>query len=580
MSDDVRDDVATFVPDDPDGAVPCENGERPTPEEPYSEAAELPSIQQMAAARTAVRYLRLIALAIASLYVFLAGIWNDPRGVQESLLMLAMLGALRYSCSLERAPSRAETAVYVLGLVNSVWPAVTTNAYMVGLNELVFVVTASVLFVISVEGLAFPMSAGTWASGFARATGHTLLSFFDPRLGRAFMPAAPRVLGYQIDQRRVVTTLMTLCLLTIFHFLFAEVNGEYAAFMDWWLTKLFDLLRYILNIRFIVDCVYATLLGYLLFVVLCGRTERRCRTYRRTLRDTVATLVGASAILFLVFIRFQSKLLFISPSAMPFKELSLYVQKGFWELLLVAIIGYVLIAISLRQRPVAEESGPRWRNLLCAFCLELLLVTIFCAHKLAVLQTYFGLKDHRVLASTAVLLIGVTFFMVLARILRGFAPESMFAAQTYLLATSVIVLSAANLDLVVTRVSPTSYYIDEQRYSDYAYLLMNSYDNSSEWLALAAEARSTGIPMPANYYWGQYHSLCGERRGPSLRSHWRSVTQKFETAHRTGSVRQLTALTLNEWRAYQVLAEHPREFHQFADFVESECARAVEARQQ
>jgi hypothetical protein len=527
-----------------------------------------PQEEATSSLRRILRWIRVWSLLVASFYIFIVGRWNVPHGLQTSLLMILLLSALRISGSFERQASREETALYFLGLLNAIWPAVTSNEYMLELNRLVFFVVGSILLVCSTERRQFPMTASEWWRGSLRCTGHALINLFNRRLAAMFLPLTPKV---NVRASSGITVLVSAGVLLVFHLLFAQVNAEYATFVQGWLERLLSVLEYIFNIHFLYDCSYTALLGFMIFNALCERMETEEREPYTPLRDTVATAVGASVLLFLVFIRFQGKLLFTPASSLSFHDLSLYVQKGFWELLVIAAFGYSLICFALQQRPLSAEQHSRWKQLLALFTAELLTICAFCAHKIGILQAYFGLKDQRIIASVAILLVTGTFLLILLRLFRNLSAQRIFAIQVYSLTSCVLLLSAVNVDWFLTRVRPTTYYVRGQAFLDYSYLLTNSFDNSSEWPSIIAEAEKTGIPLPENYYWGSYRSLCTPGRNNPLTRQWTAVRERYSDMENRPTLRQLSQFNFNEWHASQILKDHAEEFARFERFVTRSC---------
>ena len=113
------------------------------------------------------------------------------------------------------------------------------------------------------------------------------------------------------------------------------------------------------------------------------------------------------------FPAFKGSELLAMEGELSFKDRSLYVQSGFWELLVVAGMGYALWAMC---KIAGCDLSPRvkLRSLLACFAAELLLIGIFSLHKIGTLQWVFGLKDSRLLATMVVCSVVSVFVFVSA----------------------------------------------------------------------------------------------------------------------------------------------------------------------
>ena len=293
-----------------------------------------------------------------------------------------------------------------------------------------------------------------------------------------------------------------------------------------------------------------------------------------------------------IFSLFQSQHFFIDPYSLSYKELALYVQKGFWELLAVAGLGATLWYIGYRSLFHKGEGSQLGKPLLIAFTIELLLLSLFSQHKLLTQQVIFGLRDQRVLATCGVLLINMSFLGFLGVLLQRITLPRVFMAQYWGLIVISLALNYGNLDSFITRTHPLRFNHNSKMHLDFAYLLTNSYDNNAQWNYLMERAYEDKLPMPEGYYWGVYKSLCsntnynprlsifGDTRSRSYNYHGAAIftdhinylVKKYGSAA-TQQPRKLLTFNLREWQAFNLVQANPERFSAFDNFILKSCPK-------
>lgn len=192
-------------------------------------------------------------------------------------------------------------------------------------------------------------------------------------------------------------------------------------------------------------------------------------------------------------------------------------------------------------------------------------------------QLLYGLRDQRVLASAGVLLLSISFGLCAFDSLRAGSPRRFFAMQFYSFFAIVSFFSLIQLELSMQRLHPISFEYEGKYYKDYAYLLTNSFDNSTSWLELIDEAERTGIPVPEAYYWGSYTSLCGyggsyiKTARSVFRDRYDYLLRKYGPSGSARGLRGYLRANLRELQAFYILKEHYPRVKQFMAFVDNEC---------
>lgn len=523
-------------------------------------------------------YRRGFAFFIATLYVLLVGFGTCPHGLEVTVLLMLLLGSLMLLQNERERPNHVDLLLFGLGMLSSLSFAIYTNHLVLALNRFALFFVCTYFLVGLAECCRPPASASQYIIGLLRYLGALVLTLLSPSIIASFVRREGREHDAHVPVSHVRALILSVPILIFFHFLFSIINNDYATFMADIVRYLWDFLVYLFE-----DLIYRLLEIALCAYVLYGMysvllTPRPQSIEEASFRDSIQIVIGLTVLLFLIFAFFQSKLLFIQADLLPFKELSLYTQKGFWELLIVACSGYILLLYSTAERPTIGPEERWWRALLHIFVAELLLITVFTYHKLYLLQLYFGLKDQRIFAVCGVLLIALTFILAPLRIIGRMSSERIFMLQIYAFSAVTVILTCINVDLTVTRLSPIRYYADGRAYKDLSYLLGNSFDNSSEWLALMDEGERVDIPQAENYYWGDYEPICrknSETRNSDtyLRSRYAKLIDAYKLAAPGTSAGIKGALRFNfhEAAAYRVVRENETRIGKFLDFAASRC---------
>jgi hypothetical protein len=430
-------------------------------------------------------------------------------------------------------------------------------------------------------------SAWTYVVSLGNYTKDILKNIFRPQTFKTFFSISkfPRFTP-NFSKSKLAGVFVSVPILIIFHLLFSQINHEYSVFIADALKFIWEAIKYIINIEIIWIILKAIINAYIFFVVL---SVARKLSFTQGEKDNqmgelFSTVLSLAAVLFAVFSFFQTKLIFVNFSNLPFKDVSLYAQKGFWELVFISIFGYILFLITLSQSGKVKKT----LYLLTVFATELILICIYSYHKLLILQSHFGLKDQRILATVAVTLIFVTFIFSLGRVWGRVTVRTIFAMQAVGLTLATLILNIVNVDMLVTQVNPIGFYINNVKQKDYSYLLGNSFDNYSSWPQLMDEVRSQGIVMPQEeYYWGWYSSVCStvslqserikrylpysQYPKPYLADRYDFLESKYDNLTNQKKLQQIASFNWNEYQSYKLLKNDREKFSQFEIYLTSEC---------
>jgi hypothetical protein len=356
--------------------------------------------------------------------------------------------------------------------------------------------------------------------------------------------------------------------LICFHLLFAEVNQRYAAFVAAVLDILFDWEFWRLVLQGAAQ-------SWLLYGLLRVKIEKRSGAEVMRTAEWCYALLPCLA-LFALFSYFQAEYLGMDILQGAFKELSLYVQRGFWELVAAALLGYLFWA-AVAQRGQDPGGLLRMRRLLRVFALELALIAVFVMHKVVLHQAVFGLKDTRIAATLGAIVALVTFAMCAAQTFDKLTLSRILPAQLVLTAVFITGMSLANVDRLLTTIHPIRYRVGAAYHPDLAYLLMNSFDNWGEWGGLMLGAIEQGIPAVDQYYWGRYTPLCRCARGASGQTarvnYFRRHLQTLQEQSRGGleRVRAVFRYNMRIADARLWVSANKNLVQAFDELVEKEC---------
>ena len=393
-----------------------------------------------------------------------------------------------------------------IGVFLSIYHTFTTNILMQQLQTFGWWVVLGLLLARGVcrDSLESPRS-------LAKAIVSIALSFLNNltliKRHKGLIPTLPR--GKSLQASQISSICIAFSLLVVFHFLFASINQNYEA----WSASIVDALLFIVKMVNITLICQSLLCAYLInsILLIC---EQDLIIPNQPLNKSslhLTIILSPLIILFLLFSIFQGQYLFTNIGQMAFKTLSLYVQKGFWELLGVALIGYGIWLFSDLTNRKENENYRMVFNLQFFFTVELLIVCIFTLHKLFSLQLYFGFKDQRILATAATLLILGTFILCFLKCKDKISATKILRTQVFGLLSIILILSILNVDLFISKYNSVSYYNSTGKSKDISYLLTNSFDNYDAWPNIIAYAKLRGIDEPKDYYWGDYSPICTKR---------------------------------------------------------------------
>lgn len=507
--------------------------------------------------------LKVVSLVLGTFFALFVGIPGVGLGVGFSLWSIGVLITLLLLLRSERSIWRGFPDWFDFSA--SVVVAILPTFYS---NELVLSIAVTALFLqmyVSTLRLTLKIPRISLLMAFWNFVSHISLVYlrFVYVIKRTLDPST-----YKISKSLAAGMLLSLVPLFIFHALFSSVNREYAEAIDWILAIILDP---IMLLRIFEAWLWSTLT----YAFFTARITEAAVTEEAPTVTTILTLALLPiAVLFGIFSLFQLDAVFVAMRLESFKELSLYVQKGFWELLTAAAIGYLCwYAVYCRGENVSSRITKS--RVIGFFCLLLILISAFTAHKLALLQASFGFKDQRFFASLASILLAWVFTLSFLHICRFISGTVVFHSGLSALIVSTALLGVCNVDLLAARDNPIRFYIDEQPRRDLSYLLGNSFDNVQEWETLMTEGIEQGLPMPRDYYWGRYFPLCYNSRSASPRDRVYLVSRHDRLAKKYSraidSLRQIGMYNLAEYEAYRWILSNSGLVNKFYEAAARSC---------
>ncbi len=486
--------------------------------------------------------------------------------------------------------------LWFLGLGLAIFFSVTTNILVVGVTYVVVTFLTTMLMLLLFEN-HLPQGPIQYVQGLYRYGEYIVSDGLSWQYLKEFFAVKKEGFRWKIKPDIVYGLLVAAPIVIVFHFLFSRVNVDYALFVSHALESIWKVIKFILDIDLLWILLQGLIEAYVLYVLFMVRhTKENDQAIAEQLPLVIVKVVLAAVVgLFLLFSSFQTKLLFLDVFKLAFKEVSQYVQKGFLELLAVSVGGYGLAILALShlpKEPTKEQTHIRY--LLAIFCVELVVIAVFIFHKLYALQAVFGFKDQRILASTAILLILVTFIFLLLRVVKRMSAGQIFRRQVLLLLGLVLLLNIANVDLVVSKYNTIRYDVGDKQYKDYSYLLGNSYDNVSEWQRLMQEAAEVGVPQPdKDYYWGHFspsrkdfyggvYSPIYERQEvvgkgevchSYLKDRYQQLTSKYDSFNLKMPLKKMTNINWHEYQAYVFVKSNREMIAEFIEFAKGRCAQ-------
>lgn len=408
-----------------------------------------------------------ISLLLGCFYTCSIGFLTISIGIASNIFAAALLLVLGWELKRRQVScGRSGQAAVAMALVISLSPAINTNRLVLTLAAAALCVVVTWLAVGLLRRDRLPVTAGEYFAGLLRLPGLMLNQIW--RLVRR------NLWGWLRRQGELGLGLVfSLPVVVVLHVVFASLNAEYASATYW-------VLETVLNPSFwelAAQCLCQSMLVYALLTAQLSDQDRQ--KYLSAADDKLLTSpphgrawsIGVFPIMVVisVFALFQGKLIASGLAELSFKEISLYAQHGFRRLLLVVGLGYMIWVFVQRR---GAELNPRWtvRRILLLLLGEILLIAAFAGHKIVYLQYLYGLKDSRILATAAVVLI--VFFLALCcvRTLGCGRQQWLFTAPLLGFLAVVSGVTVINLEGAVTRWHPISYYSAGQHRKDYAYL--------------------------------------------------------------------------------------------------------------
>ncbi len=360
--------------------------------------------------------------------------------------------------------------------------------------------------------------------------------------------------------------------LILFHYLFSRVNTSYAEFITLILSTVFSIDVFLYTFQVLVQFALLQALFSSDTLPIAPPHEVSLQRYK-----PVSMALLPLCAMFALFSLFQSTAIAQLEFSSEFQALSHYVQRGFWELVWIGMIGSICwLAVFLRGDNVSQWlTTSRITGAFAALCV---IVGVFTVHKVGLLQLLFGYKDHRIYATA--LTCNLIFLLTGACVIsfRSTSFKRVFMMCRLFLLTTATTLAIINVDLICSSVNPIRFRINGTEKKDYSYLLGNSFDNTQAWESLMREVVSEGVQIPEGYYWGSYRPLClyypsTQRVDLVIKAHFDSLIEKYSTPTKT--VWDFIDFNFAEYRAYTWLLSHSQLVENFYERARNDCSIAA-----
>ncbi len=271
---------------------------------------------------------KVVSFALGAFFTVFVGFFECHSGIGMALFSLVLLAIFTRRLSASGAWNGARDMVDLgAATVLAILAATMTNTLVLVVGGGALALHLYLLLLRSVAP-GIPLSLRT----IKPLTIEFMIAFLK-RIGEVFHRAT-RLQSYHISRRVSLGILGSIVPLLIFHILFAMVNQSYKENIQTILFFILDLNAFLWMGEIAVQSLVLHAL-----VTIQLPIERFSFVERE--RDVAVTIsLLPIVLLFGIFSLFQMSAVAHAMSIQTFQELSLYVQRGFWELLVVGCLGY------------------------------------------------------------------------------------------------------------------------------------------------------------------------------------------------------------------------------------------------
>ncbi len=191
--------------------------------------------------------------------------------------------------------------------------------------------------------------------------------------------------------------------------LLSSANAEFASFFENFLKTITDLLKHIKPIIFwkIIVVLFGTFFVFALSVYWNKKISplNIIKKSNKKSDDSIILGIVLSGILaiYLLFIWFQIKILFVSSLPVKFTDTENLVKSGFWQLIVLTVINIILYA------GIYNKNTKTIQRILSAFTVASLLLVLSAGHKVYMYVYNYGLSFEKFFALYTVLFCAVIF---------------------------------------------------------------------------------------------------------------------------------------------------------------------------
>ena len=315
-------------------------------------------------------------------------------------------------------------------------------------------------------------------------------------------------------------SLLAIAAIVAFSFLFASADDVFRSFIP-------DLLQFKLNAelvnRFCI-LVFTTAaligaFGYMFNSVGVSSSSPLIPKERKFGAIETTILLGAVNALFLVFILLQLTYLFGGESRVAALGITYadYARKGFFELILAAILSFIIISAAEKRVIKKEESHTRsFKILSIVLILQVVLVLASAFTRLVLYENAYGFTDIRLYSHALMIWIGLVLALLAYHILSNGKYEA-FAHRVFLLAILFLFgMNILNPEAFIARHNIRRY--ENTGKLDTAYLAHLSDDALPETIALLDNPdEKIRNPFAKELYWARNYGNRNDTDWASLR---------------------------------------------------------------
>ncbi|MBI2410785.1 MAG: DUF4173 domain-containing protein [Candidatus Kerfeldbacteria bacterium] len=412
-------------------------------------------------------HIMLTSLALAFIFNYL--FFQKTLGISFAIFVFTLFVAVVLLGMQQRALLKKSWWLFALILFFALMPGIRANEFLTFLN----VCATFALLILLAHGLA-----GTPAF-VMKLRDYLVLMIFVPfrMLGRVLFTVSQMNQIHSNSKHRdmwlrvVKGVIMAVPILIIFGALFSQADLAFSQFIN----RFVDITISERSVQYLVLLFMAFIaalcfLSYIFFPkqYQSGLSREQSHTAAAVQSGKgieVLVFLGLISVLFLVFIGFQITYLFggeanIVNAGFTYAE---YARRGFWELLVVALLSLVVLLVSEKYagaESIGSEQKRHTQFLIPALVLiiEVVVIIVSAFKRLSLYIDAYGMTTLRFYVAGFILLLFVLFVVLAVKFIQS-KPEQFFAFGTLLsLAAFLILVNIVNPDVFIARYNMKAYH--------------------------------------------------------------------------------------------------------------------------